>query len=319
MTLLGMDKKILITGITGFLGSHLGRYFLNKGYMVIGLKRSSSDTWRCKEYYKKVLWLDLDVEEWESKASVLKPEIIIHAAWNGVTSDDRNNLQEQLSNLELLAKLLSVAKKCSAKRFIALGSQAEYGQLNKIVSEEDTLTADSAYGIVKVMASQMVNFFCTANNINWYWLRVFSVFGEKESKQWLITSVINQLLLNKPELIFSVATQKYAYMYVEDFTKMVFEIAEKTPFPNSGIYNISAKDAVSLKSIIERIKKLSNNRNSVLSFGKLPLRARQSTHIEGNMSKFLQNVCSIQYSDIDKSLNKTIKYLKESLANNTPS
>jgi CDP-paratose synthetase len=49
-----MSKSILITGITGFLGSHIAEKFLIEGFKVIGLKRVNSNTWRNNEYLNDV-------------------------------------------------------------------------------------------------------------------------------------------------------------------------------------------------------------------------------------------------------------------------
>ena len=51
--------KVLITGITGFLGSNIAKNLIDNDIQVIGLKRESSDIWRCQEFKEKILWIDI--------------------------------------------------------------------------------------------------------------------------------------------------------------------------------------------------------------------------------------------------------------------
>lgn len=303
-----MNKRILLTGVTGFLGAHLCINFLENGYDVIALKRRTSDTWRCQSFIDRIKLLDTDIEGWQDHVISSQPTFIIHTAWNGVSAEFRNDLNRQLENLHLVADLLQIAKEASVERFVGLGSQAEYGLLNEIANEERILKTDTAYGMSKVLAGNLVGQFCSLNGIKWYWLRVFSIFGEMESEKWLIPSVIKKMLQNEAVVEFSPATQKYAYMYVRDFVKFVYAIVDTSPCPESGIYNISSQNAQSLKSIIEKIKLLCGKENIVLDFGKLPFRDSQSMHIEGSMNKFYEKIKFIDTSDFEDSLRKTVNF-----------
>lgn len=306
----------MITGVTGFLGSHLANFFIERKYEVIGLKRSSSDTWRINGVYEKITWINLDTETWQNQIVQLRPQIIIHGAWSGVAANDRNDLKRQLKNLDLIADLLDIAKKVELEQFIGLGSQAEYGKLDRVVNEEQDLHPNTAYGIIKVAASILVRQYCDLQNINWYWLRIFSVFGERESDQALIPSVIKKLLMKEPQLELTSCIQQYAYMYIADFTEAIFSIVNRTQVAESGIYNISAQKATSLKSIIEKIKHYTGNTTSALLFGALPMRIGQSMHIEGAMTKFRSNIKQLKISDFEIGLKQTVHFYSRVLKSN---
>jgi nucleoside-diphosphate-sugar epimerase len=202
---------------------------------------------------------------------------------------------------------LEVAQKKTVIKFIALGSQAEYGKLDSIVNESQPLNPNNIYGISKTLAQKLVHYYCRLNNINWYWLRVFSVFGEKESEQWLIPSVIKKVLSKGQELELSTCSQQYAYMYCKDFANAVYMLACKTEL-ESGIYNISGIGAKSLKSIIQQITHVLNNQEINLKFGALSLRENQSSFIEGSMNKFFTKVGKVPYTPFEVALENTIAY-----------
>lgn len=301
-----MSKSVLITGITGFLGSYIADLFLQKGYHVIGLKRSTSDTWRNKEYRDVIHWVDVDSLDWKHHIIELKPSYIIHGAWEGVTSSTRNSISTQIKNLELLAVLLEISKLIGVSKFLSLGSQAEYGNLNSIVSEETVAMPTNEYGFAKVLAQQLLESFCTLNNIRWYWMRVFSVFGEKEGEQWLIPSVINKVLSGEKKISLSPCTQKYAYLYCHDFAKAIFMVLDNDTM--SGVYNLSGQNADSLRNILEKILVALKSDDVFLDFGALPLRENQSTLIEGAMDKYVKNVGTIEYTPFEQALYNTVSY-----------
>jgi len=76
------DKTILLTGPTGFLGSHLLQALLNEGYKVIILKRSFSDTWRINHLLDNLKSYDINKTPLEKPFEENKIDIIIHTATN---------------------------------------------------------------------------------------------------------------------------------------------------------------------------------------------------------------------------------------------
>lgn len=298
-------SKVLITGITGFLGSHIAEILIQNDFKVIGLKREGSSTARCVEFYHGVEWVDLDDDNvWMDLVVEMKPSIIIHTAWIGVAAEERNDLFTQAKNITFLTELLMLAKKLQICKFINLGSQAEYGKIDGIIDEESPANPSTAYGSIKIVSLQIFKAFCNQNDINWIWLRVFSVFGERESVNWLIPSVICKIQ-NGNEMDFTPGLQRYAYLYVRDFANIILRVV--TSSVESGVYNISSNEALTLKEIIQRIKdKLKPEFR--LNFGSLPYREDQSMHIQGDISKLEQQLGHLSFTKLDLALNKTLDH-----------
>lgn len=298
-------NKVLITGITGFLGSHIAEKLIASNMTVIGLKRKNSDIWRCKGFEDEVQWIDIDEEGLYGKElSSMGFDTVIHGAWIGVESGLRDNWSEQSKNISFLLTLLEISKNAGAKKFIFLGSQAEYGSFSGKIDEDYPANALNAYASVKLACLELVRTFCLSNNINWIWLRLFSFFGEKENSNWLIPSLIrtmkveNQMDLTKGE-------QKYAYLYVKDFAVIMNSVI--TNSIQSGIYNISSNESRTIKSLIEEIRDYVNP-NFVLNFGALPYRENQSMHMEGESKKLFSQIGKINPTDFRKALVNTLEY-----------
>jgi nucleoside-diphosphate-sugar epimerase len=294
-------NKVLITGITGFLGSHIAENLIASDIKVIGLKRKNSDTWRCKGFEDAVHWVDLDDEK---ELSSMSFDTVIHGAWIGVEADLRDNWGEQSKNISFLLSLLEISKNAGASKFIFLGSQAEYGNCNGKINEEYPANALNAYASVKLACLELVKTFCLTNNINWIWLRLFSFFGEKENSNWLIPSLIRSMK-TEDQKDFTKGEQKYAYLYVKDFATIMNKIVQCSI--QSGIYNISSSEVRTIKSLIEEIRDYVNP-NFVLNFGALPYRENQSMHMEGDNEKLFSQIGKIFSTDFRKALVTTLEY-----------
>jgi nucleoside-diphosphate-sugar epimerase len=298
-------SNILITGITGFLGSHIAEELSHSGINVIGLKRVNSDTWRCADFEEKITWLNLDGEDnWKEKINELKPEVIIHSAWIGVEAKYRDDWKKQAENINFLVELLDVSKQINLRQFVFLGSQAEYGFFEGKITEDEPVMASNAYGSIKLASLEILRTFSEINSINWIWLRLFSLFGEKEGENWLIPSVIKKMM-NDDGMDFTFGEQKYAYMYVKDFSKIIHSILIKSI--HSGIYNVSSNQPIQLKSLIETLG-AKINPSFKLNFGSIPYRQHQSMHIEGDTSKLTKEIGLTEFTDFNAALQNTIQY-----------
>ena len=100
------NRAVLITGISGFLGSQIARQLLLDGYKVFATRRKKTDLARCQDFKSDISWIDLEDGDWQNKIIKLKPDIIIHSAWLGVAANDRDNWSVQFSNVEFVGIIL---------------------------------------------------------------------------------------------------------------------------------------------------------------------------------------------------------------------
>lgn len=302
-----MKKNILLTGATGFLGSQIADILVNNDIKLIALKRKNSDCYRCNSFNNKIDWVDIDVEGyWKGKVINLRPTHIIHCAWIGVEAHERNDIKTQVQNISFLSDLLEISRVIKLTEFISLGSQAEYGILNSKVSENIIVNPVSLYGATKVASQQIIKTFCNSNKINWIWLRLFSFIGENENNNWLIPSLIDKIV--KDEVIdMTPGEQKYSYMFVKDFALIILKIINSNV--ESGIYNVSGDELISLKELVDLIgKKL--NFSPKINWGALPYRLNQSMHIEGNTSELRNQIGEYKLTSISDTLDRVIFHYK---------
>ncbi len=301
-----MPDRVLITGITGFIGAHLAEVFLSHGYEVGGLIREGSDRWRCLEFDERITWINTGRSGWRQEVSAFGPSLIIHGAWEGVSAKDRSDWTLQQQNLSLLFELLELAKIANTRQFIGLGSQAEYGYFDGAVDENFPCNPNSAYGVIKLMAKEAVKGFCEEAGIRWQWVRLFPCYGEKESFDWFIPMLVRRLA--KGEVMdMTLGEQQYAYLYVKDLARWIFKM--NTVEMPDGVYNLSSKHLYSLRTVVERIYRFMGRGQGTVHFGALPYRKNQPMMLRGITNKLKESLGELSESNFDQKLEGTVHYI----------
>ena len=296
----------MLTGVTGFLGSNLLEALLVEDYAVMGLKRSTSDVWRIKEFLtdNKLQLIDIDKVTLDNIFAEEHIDILIHSAWSGVKVDDRNSLTIQLENFDYATKLYNLAIKAGVNKIISLGSQAEYGHYEGRVDENYPCNPTDAYGMAKIFTSRLLQTLAEQSNATWFWVRLFSLFGYKEDGKWLIPFAINKML-NNEEINLTRCEQRYDYLFVKDFCKSIILLLNSE---NSGIYNLSSNNSVQLREILLVIKDILKSK-SKLNFGALEYRKNQVMHMEGDSTKLYKKI-NFAISPFVESLIETTNYYR---------
>lgn len=300
---------VLLTGITGFLGSHIAEQ-LSLNYIVVGLVRNSSDLWRYEEIKNENIKLvNSGDKDYKKQLESFAPQHLVHCAWSGVAADGRDCWPSQVENISFTFDLLQLAKELVIKQFIGLGSQAEYGFFSGSIDETSPCKPLSAYGAAKLATLNIVESYCSQNNMAWYWLRIFPMYGTREGITWFIPSVIKNALENSG-MDLTGCEQQYGYLYVKQFAKAIEKIVGSDPVP--GVYNVAAKGSIRLRDVIELIIKKTNTTGR-FNFGALPYRKNQVMHMEGNSDKFTNTFNVSLDSEFETGIDELIKYYNTKL------
>jgi UDP-glucose 4-epimerase len=302
-----ISKSVLLSGATGFLGSHVADVLVKNNYTVLALIRKNSMLWRLDEIkHENLVLVDLSTNDFKDKIQTYAPAFFIHAAWQGVKAIERNDWILQSDNVGFTLEMLSLANQLGIKKIVAFGSQAEYGNFHGRISETAICNPVNAYGAAKLATLTVLKSFCDAMNINWFWLRIFSVYGERENDDWLIPSVIKNILTDKV-MDLTACEQKYDYIYAADFAFAILKVLETEC--DSGIFNLSSNSSATLFEMIEEIRKILNPK-AILNFGALPYRNNQVMHMEGDSSKFYEKFNFNLTSGFEEKLKDLVNYYR---------
>ncbi len=292
--------NIFITGATGFLGFHIVVKCVEQGHRVLCLRRKESVGKFSKRVEAKLHWVDKDESCWKETIAHFQPDVLIHCAWEGVSSDSRNDKRVQYHNLQFFMDLLTLYK---YQQIIALGSQDEYGYLDSIVDENSPLNPETEYARNKVACCEQLKAFNREYGYEWQWIRVFNIYGEGQNENWIIPAVIRSCKKGEESFPTTKGEQRYAYLYVDDFAKAIISIIGQKN--KSGIYNLSSAHSITLKELLLTIKYLMRS-NINFNFGAYPYRSNQSMLICGNSNKFIKTFGEFENTSLEDGLIKII-------------
>jgi UDP-glucose 4-epimerase len=296
--------KILVTGATGFLGAHIVRRLAREDVQIGLLIRPSSNLWRIEPLPKNATVIAGSLGDLP-KQEILEfaPEVIIHAAWHGVTSQYRNDPAQIAENLDPTVNLVELAREAGSKHFIGLGSQAEYGPLNKKISETDPAEPSTLYGATKLAACHLTRQLCAQFQMRWSWLRVFSTYGPLEDISWMIPYLIRALLRSeKPAL--TKCEQQWDYLFGADAADAVWSVVKSG---TTGVFNLGSGRAESLRKIVETLRDAIDPKLP-LGIGEVPYRPDQVMHLEADVSRLMKATGWAPKTSIEDGLKETVAW-----------
>lgn len=264
-------KAILLTGATGFLGSHLLEAFVAEGYSVIVLKRSTSDTWRIKHLSDTFKSYDVDVVPVENAFEEHKIDAVVHTACSyGRRSESVYDIVQ--TNVSFGLELLDAALKYRVKTFF----------------NTDTLLPRNLndYSLSKKQFVDWLQRY--SNHLQVVNLKLEHMYGPKDDNTKFIPWVLTQLAQNTPEIKLTLGTQERDFVHVKDVVGAFMTVLNNTQKLDSfSEFDVGSGQLVTVKAFIEQLKTVveaqrSHAVDTVLNFGAIPYRAGEvmTVHVD---------------------------------------
>lgn len=302
--------RCLVTGGTGLIGSYLVQLLLENDAEVAVLMRSTSNPWRIKDVLHSLHVITGDLVAIEEAAAAIRkfaPDVVFHLGWYGVGSRYRNDPAQVTQNLYGGLKLLELAQEAGCQRWIGLGSQAEYGPYNGILTENLPTQPVTIYGVAKLCVGLLSQKLCEAYGMDFTWLRLLAAYGPMDDQEHMIPQVILTLLRGeKPSL--TLGEQRWDYLYVEDVARAIWQAASHPAA--QGIFNLGSGEAYTVRSIVERIRDLIDS-DLPLGFGEVPYRPDQVMHLQTNLSRLQQVTSWSPQVGLEEGLRRTVEWFRE--------
>lgn len=293
-----MNKKILITGINGFIGSNCAKYFAQKGFEVFGVDIFGECTYN---------FIRGEVNLKNLKSFNQEFDVIIHLAGSGTVGTAQKAPElEHLKTVGSAEHILEYIRLYNEKtKLIYSSSAAVYGDLYDYkISENDTLNPISIYGQHKVEVEKMCENYHNNFGLNINIVRFFSIYGEGLKKQ-LLWDFCNRVTKN-PNLktlpCFGTGQEKRDFIHINDALQLIDILVEKNN--KFEIINCGTGQEISVHKILELIcdkfnftgelvfdnivkegdpKSLVSNIEKALSIGYNP-----TTKVEDGIRKYVQ-------------------------------
>ncbi|MHA1851715.1 MAG: SDR family NAD(P)-dependent oxidoreductase [Candidatus Thorarchaeota archaeon] len=255
-------KTTIVTGASGFIGSHIVDQLLAKGYSVIGIdnmrtgrKENLSEAMK----NDKFRLLTVDIRD-ANLCSMIEEDvdIIFHlAAISSVKESVENPIFVNDVNVNGTVNVLELARELKVKRFVFSSSAAVYGNPEEMpVPEDCTFTPLSPYAASKVAGEMYIRSYSSSFGIDSTILRYFNVYGPRQAfseYSGVISIFINQALANKPITIEGDGNQTRSFVHVSDVARFTILAGEKNTAIGATI-NFSGPGLVSIKRIAQLLK-----------------------------------------------------------------
>jgi len=241
-------NRVLITGGNGFLGSHLVRFFLQKGCHVTVISRSCSNIADILESIQFIKHSTPGYAQFSQEIRSFNPTIVIHCAWDGGNSYNDVNNMKQFHNIAHGTELLECIESAA---FIGVGSFSEYGRITSPVSESASDVPITLYGQAKSSFKTISKMICEQKGLRWTWIRPCLVYGPNDVPTRLFASTIRKLITGEPVVLDS-CKDVVDYLHVNDFCTGVNTLIESS---TSGVVNICSGKEYRVQDLIDYIGK----------------------------------------------------------------
>jgi nucleoside-diphosphate-sugar epimerase len=306
------NKKILITGAGGFVGSVLLREIIKKypNAKIYITLRQSTNTWRIKDLLKKTKVLPVDLTDFKvlkNSLQKIKPEIIFHLASYGAYPKFNSLPLAIKTNIVGLQNLLLALEGINYQTFVNTGTSSEYGFKAHPMKEKDMLEPNSFYASTKASATLIANTYGTLNSKPVLTLRLFSVYGPYEEQERLVPTVILRALKNLPLCVVG-DNQKRDFVYIEDVVDAYIKCCSLKKF-DQRIFNICSGKQFSIVNVVKMIKKITNSSSKIM-IGNYDKRPWDTSYWVGDKTQS-SNVLKWKTSNsLEQGLTKSVEWFK---------
>lgn len=269
-----MKKTILVTGGSGFLGSHLCEFLLERGHDVICLDNNYTGS---KENIKHLLKnqnfeflrhdvvdpIKLEVDQIYNLACPASP---IHYQFNPVKTI-KTSVIGALNMLGLAKRVKARILQASTSEIY--GDPKEHPQKESYFGNVNTMGGRSCYDESKRAAESLFYAYKIQNSVDIKIARIFNTFGPKMALNdgRVVSNFIVQALQNKPITIYGNGSQTRSFCYVSDLIEGLYLMMEKENF--IGPVNLGNPDEFTILELANLVIELTNSKSDVV-FKELP-------------------------------------------------
>ncbi len=224
-------KRVLITGVAGFLGSHLADKFLELGYKVIGIDNLVGG------YYENVSpqveFYIKDLNDYDLIKDHFKGvDLVVHAActaYEGLSVFSPALITKNTANIT--STVLSASIKNDVKKFVHMSSMARYGKQDITPFTEDMIPKpQDPYGIAKLYSEQLIKNLCEIHDMKYTILVPHNIIGPRQKYddpyRNVASIMINRMLQGNQPVIYGNGEQVRCFSFIDDVVDPIIKACD---------------------------------------------------------------------------------------------
>ena len=309
---MNFKKKILVTGVAGFLGSHLAERFIKLGHEVIGIDNMIGGYE--DNIPNKIKFYNFDCCDLKNIDFIMKKvDVVYHCAATAheglsVFSPIEITKNNYLASITIITSAINH----NVKRIIYCSSMARYGQGKTPFHEEMEPKPIDPYGISKVAVEKVLTNLCNLNNIQWVIAVPHNIIGPRQKYddpfRNVVSIMLNRMLLGKPAIIFGDGKQKRCFSYIDDCIYCLENMLNNQDV-NGQIINIGPdEEFVTINKVAEICQNISGSNLKPIYKKDRPQEVKEAT-CSANKARKLLNYKTT--TDLYTGIKKTYEYIKK--------
>jgi UDP-glucose 4-epimerase len=235
--------KILVTGATGFVASHLIPALVGAGHDVVG---GGHDRARIPDE-AIAFEVDLAAPDWPSLPVV---DAVVHLAQANVPFPDRADALFAV-NVAATQRLLEHARRTGARRFVLASSGSVYGTSPGRLSEESPLAARDFYSATKVAAERLTQAY--ESHLETAILRLFVPYGPGQVRR-MLPRLVERIRTGEPIQLNREGRPRMNPIYVDDVVDVVLRVLDGAG--SAGVLNVAGDEVTDIRAVSELIGEL---------------------------------------------------------------
>ncbi len=315
------NKKVLVTGGAGFIGSYVAEMLVGKKAVVsVADKADPVKDSNLAVVTDKIVYLRKDLLDFANCLEVTKGMDVvmnIAAAVAGIDYNRSHQAEMFFSNAKLSLNMLEAARINKVKRFLVVSSACVYTRFCAIPTPEiegfrfipeDT---NEGYGLAKRLAEFQGQAYARDFGMEVAIARPYNAYGPRDSfdpeKSHVIPALIKRVFDGEdPLMVWGDGEQSRAFIYAEDFARGLLEVAEK--YPCADPLNIGTDEEIKIKDLVKLIVKLSGRKpKAVFDTTKPSGQPRRNC----DNRKALEKIGFTADMPLEQGLKKTIEWYKQ--------
>ena len=305
------NKKILVTGVAGFLGSHLADSLVELGHNVIGI--DSMIGGYKDNIPKSIEFHKIDCCDLKKVQKLMKNVSVVYhcaaTAHEGLSVFSPYEITK--NNFLASVSIFSAAVNEKVKRIIFCSSMARYGDLKSPFTEDMLPKPVDPYAISKVASEDVLINLCELNNIEWVIAVPHNIIGPRQKYddpfRNVVSIMINRMLQGKAPIIYGDGEQKRCFSYITDCLSCLIPMLDQKDL-NKQIINIGPdEEFVTINKIAEICSNLTGTNLPPIYKPGRPREVKYATCSADKARKLLNYKTSISLND---GIQKTFEYIK---------